>query len=754
LLFLSRCKEIDDLQLLCIGGIPPSWGEDAAFPALLSLQLISNALNGTLPPSFPPALQQLDLYGNQLQGNLPTNWPPGLQLLFLPGNALTGTLPVELGSLTQLQQRTLAGNNFHAGLPPEWGAPAAFPELLVMGGGNMNVTGTLPAEWGGPSAFQSLVYLTLDNNDLTGDLPDSWASDGAFPFLVVLEMDHNSLNGTIPASWGSVHAFPNLQMTYLDNNLLQGSVPAFNNAKLGAVLLDNCSSTSGLDAFWTSTAPLLMAALQNNSISGHLWDSPSALDQLALLDLRGNTLLGTVPLSWLREGNMLSHVSYLDVAGAWQRSIDQNNWRQQLCLNKDLYNADVTGQQLAVLPTLQQRLLHEANAVNFDAKQWLQSGTDQAIAELQAALDPASNVCINNQLISVTDICANHNADRVLLIVRLVFGGCCLFVTSVYLAARWHTNRHGSTRFGLLSSLVSAPVWAVMHGVYDTCQGLGGLAFYYYDLVTNIILLAQVSGTWPAALLLSILLFHFAVVGVVVAFHAIYKLFGLKYDMSGIRLPFGVALVMLSLVVGPCLIPGILLLDTCAFVRRVLLCIKQVARLPGFQWTRPAYSIAFRFNDYLHNMRYFGLGWVDLESYESMHNLIAAILQSLPTVVLNSVIFSLGNKPSHGIFLSDGLFITAVIASCLAMLKSLTAIQWQAFRQTVHPVRHAASLVIGRTLAGKHVETNTIRPRQNSTVQLLAQQYQDLGSAPLGSPEQASRQAEHFSAMPRSDIEH
>jgi len=337
-----------------------------------------------------------------------------------------------------------------------------------------------------------------------------------------------------------------------------------------------------------------------------------------------------------------------------------------------------------------------------------------------------------------------------LLIVWLVFGGCCLFVTSVYLAARWHTNRHGSTGFGSLSSLVPAPVWAVMHGMYDTCQGLGGLAFYYYDLVTNIILLAQVWGAWPAALLVSILLFHFAVVGAVVAFHAIYKLFGLKYDMSGVRPPFGVVLVLLSLVVGPCLIPVILLLDTCAFIRRVLLCIKQVARLPGFRWTRPGYLVAFRFNNNLHNMRYFGLGWVDLESYESMHNLIAAVLQSLPTVVPNSVIFSLGNKPSHGIFLSSGLFLTAIIASCLAMLKSLTVILWQSFRQTVHPVRHAASLVIGKTLAGKPIETSGTR--QNSVVQLLAQQYQDLGSAPLGSPEQASQQAGRFTAMPRSDI--
>ncbi len=349
----QKRMETEDIRLLNVGGISPTWGEAAAFPALLSLQLDGNALNGTLPPSLPSALQQLELSGNQLQGKLPTNWPPGLQLLDLSGNALTGALPIELASLTQLQQMLLTGSNFHASMPLEWGAPEAFPELFLMGCGNMNLTGTLPAEWGSPSGLQSLAFLTLNTNDLIGDWPDSWASDGAFPLLVRLELFQTSLKGTIPARWGSVHAFPNLQILYLDNNLLQGSLPAFNNAKLGAVLLDSNSCTSGLDTFWTSMGPLLMAALQNNSISGHLWRSPPALDQLALLDLQGNPLTGTVQLSWLVEGNVLSHVSYLDVAEAWQRSVDQNHWRQQLCLNKALYNTDVTGQQLAVLPALQ-----------------------------------------------------------------------------------------------------------------------------------------------------------------------------------------------------------------------------------------------------------------------------------------------------------------------------------------------------------------------------------------------------------------
>ncbi len=86
---------------------------------------------------------------------------------------------------------------------------------------------------------------------------------------------------------------------------------------------------------------------------------------------------------------------------------------------------------------------------------------------------------------------------------------------------------------------------------------------------------------------------------------------------------------------------------------------------------------------------YVGLNKVDLENYEGMHNLIAACLQSLPTVILNSVLFSLGNNPSHGIFLSDNLFVAAIVASCLAMLKTLMELLWQASRRDMHPM-HAS----------------------------------------------------------------
>ena len=107
---------------------------------------------------------------------------------------------------------------------------------------------------------------------------------------------------------------------------------------------------------WASSAPLQLISLTNNSLSGSLPDIASALSQLRFLSLANNPLEGTVPLSWLQAGSLLSHISVLNVGQVWDASLAQTNWRQELCLKKYLYDADVTGQQLALLPALMQHL--------------------------------------------------------------------------------------------------------------------------------------------------------------------------------------------------------------------------------------------------------------------------------------------------------------------------------------------------------------------------------------------------------------
>ena len=166
-----------------------------------------------------------------------------------------------------------------------------------------------------------------------------------------------------------------------------------------------------------------MVDLANNSINGQASDVPQALRSVVGLDLSQNSLQGTVPLSWLQAGNFLSHVSYLNLGQAWDNSVLPNNWRQTLCLHEDLYRADVTGHQLALLPKLVTSLVgQDAETAGTDTSACVQEGLSETAAlGLIYTFDQGAS-----QLLSVSTICANPSATRVLLIVWLVFAGCCL----------------------------------------------------------------------------------------------------------------------------------------------------------------------------------------------------------------------------------------------------------------------------------------------------------------------------------------
>jgi hypothetical protein len=698
-------------------------------------------VTGTLPPSWNqadafPSMQFFEVEDCQLTGTLPAYWSPSLQFLDVAGNDLNGTLPAELGSLMQLQQLTLNANPFTGQLPAAWGAPGTFPELFALECYDTNIAGSLPDAWGSIQAFQELRILYLHSNNIAGALPDVWAQKGSFPSLLGLAIRNTLLTGTMPVSWSSADAFPQLQVLDLANTQLHGTLPSFSNSGLSVIAMENCSFDSNLGPLWASSAPLQLISLTNNSLSGSLPDIASALSQLQFLNLANNRLEGTVPLSWLQEGSLLSHISVLNVGQVWDASLAQTNWRQELCLKKYLYDADVTGQQLALLPTLVQHLSSVADytdiagVYNDGLYSWLQS-SDYLDVEFEDLLQN-----VNSQLASVPDICANHDSRKVLLVVWIVFAGCCLLALMAYFCARLMTRKPSSVRYAVWPCLL--PVWTLACGLYDTFSGLGGLAFYYYDLVTSIIVLTQVWGTWPGGILTAIFLFHFAITGVIVANHGLYRIIKQKYVVSDSGVRLNIAVLVVSLLVGPLCIPAVLVLDTCAFIRDALMCITRFTQLFGVQWARPGYLVAFRIHRSLHAFDYLGFSWVVRENYEDMHNLIAAFLQSMPTVILNSIVFSLGNKPSHGIFLSSGLFVTAIVASCLAMLRCLVVILFQAFRNKVHPARHAASLVVGKTLAGNELASHVVVQSQtrSDSIKRLIQLYHVSGSAPLGDPQQ------------------
>ncbi len=520
-----------------------------------------------------------------------------------------------------------------------------------------------------------------------------------------------------------------MQVLDLQDSHVQGRLPSFHNSNLRLLNIGDCPLNSSLKELWNSTSPLQLVTLTNASLFGPLPDLLRALEDTRVLDLSYNQLTGTLPLSWLQAGGILSHVTYLDIDQVWTTSVSTSSWRQQLCLQKNLCDNDTTGEQASLLPVLRNNLssvgfnLHE-NGITVARAQWLQSASYiSSVAE--SVLLANGNT---NQLTSVRDICVDHNSHVVLLIVWLVFGVCCLFALTVYACMRLYTLRKGPVH---LESFVQRTK-ALVSSFYEAFAGLAGLAFYYYDLITSIIVLRQVWGLWPSKVLLAIFLLHFATTGVIVAFHALYRLIKLRYDVSqsGFRL-FGCILAM-SLASGPFMIVVVLLLDTFAFIRQFSKALRSMVRLPGLKWLTSGYVVAFRLHHCIRPVDVLGLNWVDLESYDSMHNFVAAVFQSLPTVILNSVLYSTGNKPSHGIFLSSELFLAAVVASCLAMLRVLVVTLWQSFRHNAGVFGYVANLVIGKTLAGKK-EVKSAQSAQVNHVDLLVQQYELSGSAPLGS---------------------
>lgn len=494
------------------------------------------------------------------------SWPQSLHVLVLSDNMLTGPMPLALSSLPQLLALDLE-DNYWTG---ERSTANAFSQLFDLLIGSPHLTGTLTSSWGGP-AFQNLQSLRLTLPQIHSTLPVSWASHRSYPKLQALVFDA-PLHGTIPKSWASRAAFQSLQALQFRSTLLQGSLPAFNNANLGYFVLNGSLINSSLIELWSSSAPLSLVQVHDSPIPGTLPDVSALLPRLVFLSVLKTKLKGTIPLSWLKAGGMLSQVSFLSWDYVWEDSVADTDWRQQLCLNQDLYGPDVTGKQVAGLPDLRQLLMATDDSrpdaqPNVDVRLypvWLQDSTLYTSALLGDSL-----LTHNNQLTSARRSCANHGPKKVLLIAWLVFGGCCLIIVGLYAClSKYRNSKTVNPCLQSLVALVSVP--------YETLSGLGGLAFYYYDLVTNIIVLAQVWGKWPGHVLMTIFFFHSALTAGVVAFHGLVKYVVPKRNAL-ISNHLAVALsALLAFASSPIVILVVLILDTITILRQLVLCSKRL----------------------------------------------------------------------------------------------------------------------------------------------------------------------------------
>ena len=546
--------------------------------------------------------------------------------------------------------------------------------------GCVDLLGTLPATWGGVGVMPRLEFIGIRHSGVIGALPDNWAGPGAFPNLRLMDLSLTALSGTIPSSWGGSDAFPSLTAIYINQSRMSGALPTFNNANLSIIIADSCNLSGNLDDLWSSTAPLVAALMANNSISGFLSDNASAMPHLGYLDLNNNQLQGTLPLSWLEPGKVVSHLNQINLGSVWRQSEENLDWKQGLCLRKDIYDANVAYQQLNHVTGIISGMIIMQSYVQQLNTQW-------------------GNVFLMfqdfpSQLLSVSMICANSNAPTVLLAMWLAFAAILIANLLLYEGFRLRKKRNGAFQpfwSRWWSELKWVHVKETAARIFEAVAPLLELTVYYYDLLAAVIVLKNVWHTWPGYVLLGIFLLHFALTGGIVVFHSMTVLLDNWRFAPKPSRRFAWH-VLAAVFLSPFVIPFVLFLDTVALIREVFISSVKLAAMPSCSKPK-ADQVRAYFRD--HMCIKLKVTWINMEGYEDMHNLIATFFQTIPTVCLNSVIFALGNKPSHGLFFSNSLFISCMIAAYVAMLKTLILVLWAAYYHGQHAFLYAGNVMTG-----------------------------------------------------------
>lgn len=176
-------------------------------------------MTGVIPQeiSYMTSLTVVNLEENGISGPAPAGVGslPNLVELVLRGNELTGTIPDFSGNQGTLTVVNLIENNlsgsvtgFFTTTPPTSLAQVSLSENMLMG--------TLPETIG---QYTGLIELRMEMNMISGSIP---TQVGLLVALKEFALSINQLNGSIPSQMGQMTAMDKLQ---LDNNNLTGEIP-------------------------------------------------------------------------------------------------------------------------------------------------------------------------------------------------------------------------------------------------------------------------------------------------------------------------------------------------------------------------------------------------------------------------------------------------------------------------------------------------------------------------------------------------
>lgn len=325
------------------GTIPGAWLDPFASANASSfyLNLASNGLTGSLPaPFFPPnlisptstqAILSLQLASNSLNGTIPPNlfdgFPTLLSLIFdATSNRLSGTLPSPLVNMAWASSQfsnfnVLLGNNLLTGTIPSPFISSKFTDSTIFGGFslqlyNNQLEGTIPPDLlnrNGAFMVGSPFMLVLANNRLEGEIPPtlldtilySTGSSSTYTFNV----QNNLLSGSLPNSLLSTSA---AQATIsVSNNFFTGPLPAPCNAgPLYAVDFSRNKLSGTISTNWGGCAFGTLDVSSNANLTGEIKASLLNDSYLRLFNASRTRLSGTLPATRLKSALKIIDLSY------------------------------------------------------------------------------------------------------------------------------------------------------------------------------------------------------------------------------------------------------------------------------------------------------------------------------------------------------------------------------------------------------------------------------------------------------------
>ncbi|KAL6567420.1 hypothetical protein OROGR_001088 [Orobanche gracilis] len=136
-----------------------------SFVSIITLDLSSNHIGGSIPAFLPSTLMTFDLSSNQFGGRIPDSLSSLglLEELSLKNNLLAGPIPDVFVSLTSLTSMDLSGNSLTSELPPSMGNLSYLTTLHLQ---NNQLTGVLDVLQDLP-----LTDLNIENNLFSGPIP-------------------------------------------------------------------------------------------------------------------------------------------------------------------------------------------------------------------------------------------------------------------------------------------------------------------------------------------------------------------------------------------------------------------------------------------------------------------------------------------------------------------------------------------------------------------------------------------------------